>query len=175
MATFEEAMLEACASAPSHEIIYYTIEIHHSAFVEPIRLVQGNDDIVARLEKDAPRDAGNMVTFIGAPWDLTLPAIEEDRVPELKLSFDNVSREITQNISEAVRQGEAVKIIFRPYLDSALSAGPQMNPPIEMEIMDATANNYQIQITANVEDIFHAAFPLTRYTNERFPTLNYNA
>lgn len=173
MATFEEAMLEACASAPSNEIIYYTIEMHHPAFEVPIRLVQGNDDIKARLEKDAPRNAGEIVEFIGAPWDLTLPSIEEDQVPEIQLTFDNVSREINQNISAAVKQGEPVKIIFRPYLDSALEYGPQMNPPIEMEISSATANNYQIQISANVEDVFHAAFPLKRYTNDRFPTINY--
>lgn len=175
MATFDEATQEAFASAPSNEIIYYTIEIDHPAFEVPIRLVQGNDDIIARLEKDAARDGGEMVEFIGAPWELTLPAMEEGTVPQIQLTFDNVSQEITENISIAVRQGEPVKVVFRPYLDSALDAGPKMNPPIEMEISSATADNYKIQISANVEDVFHAAYPLKRYTNDRFPTLSYVA
>lgn len=174
MATFSEAAQEAFASAPSHEIIYYTIEMLHPAFEVPIRLVQGNDTIIARLEKDADINPGEMVEFIGAPWELSLPKTEEGTIPEIQLTFDNVSREIAKHMSEAVQQEEPVKVVFRPYLDSALDAGPQMKIPIEMEILDATANNYQIQLTANVEDIFHAAFPLERYTNERFPTLIYN-
>lgn len=174
MATFEEAMQEAFASAPSNEIIYYTIEINHPAFEVPIRLVQGNDDITARLEKDADINPGEMVEFIGAPWELSLPKIEEGTIPEIQLTFDNVSREITSHISEAVKREDPVKVVFRPYLDSALDAGPQMKVPIEMELLDARADNYQIQLTANVEDVFHAAFPLTRYIHDRFPTLSYN-
>lgn len=174
MATFEEAMQEAFASAPGHEIIYYTIEINHPAFEVPIRLAQGNDNIIAKLEDEANTNPGEMVEFIGAPWELSLPKIEEGTIPEIQLTFDNVSREITSHISEAVKREDPVKVIFRPYLDSALDAGPQMKVPIEMEVLDATANNYQIQLTANVEDVFHAAFPLTRYIHDRFPTLSYN-
>ena len=174
MAGFSEAMREAFAAAPTGEIIYHTIELHHPAFTQPIRLVQGNDNITARLEADAPHNAGQMVEFIAAPWDLTLPKIEEDAMPELTLRFDNVSREITQYISQAVMQPDPVKVIIRPYLLSSLEDGPQMNPPIEMEMGEATADNYSISTTANLEDVFYCAFPAQRYTNERFPTFSYN-
>ena len=175
MAGFSEAMQEAFASAPVNEIIYHTIELDHPAFTQPIRLVQGFDDITARLEADAPKNAAELVQFVAAPWDLTLPKIEEDTMPELSLRFDNVSREITQYISEAVMRPEPVKIIIRPYLSSLLEQGPQLNPPIEMEMGEATADNYSVSTTANLEDVFYSVFPTQRYTSERFPTFGYSA
>lgn len=83
VATFEETILEACASTSSNEIIYYTIEMHHPALEVPVWLVQGNNDIRARLEKDTLSHAGKIVEFIGAPWDMPWPSIEEDRGPKI--------------------------------------------------------------------------------------------
>lgn len=173
MASLTEALKENYASAPHGEISLDTIEIIHPAFDEPIRLTKGNVNIKAKLEDDAPVDGGKVVEFIAAPWEFVKPAIEEDRVPEITLSFDNVSREISEAISKAVKMPIPVKMIYRPYLMSALEYGPQMNPPIEMEIADSTADNYTIKIKANMEDTFFSPFGTQRYTNERFPAVSY--
>lgn len=173
MATFSEALKEAYASAPKGEIALDTVEILHPSFEFPIRLVRGNKNIFAKLEDDADQDGGKIVEFIAAPWDFIKPSIEEDKIPEFGFTFDNVSKEISQAISEAVVMPLPVKLIYRPYLLSALEYGPELNPPIEMELADAYADNYTIKITANMEDTFFAAFMTQRYVNERFPAVSY--
>lgn len=173
MASFSEALEEAYASAPKGEIILNTVEILHPSFEVPIRLVRNNRNIIAKLEKDAYENPNEMVEFIGAPWDFIMPSIEEDRVPEFGITFDNVSKEITKAISEAVKLPTPVIMIFRPFLASALEYGSQLDPPIEMEIAKASADNFKIKITANMEDTFYAAFLTQRYTDERFPAVNY--
>lgn len=175
MATYEQALKEAFASAPVSEIIYHCLEINHPSFTQPIRLVQGNDNVKARLESDAPYDAGVLVEFIGAPWDMVLPAIQEDQMPELQLTFGNVSREVTRYLSQASSGGEPLKVIYRVYTESTLDLHPQIDPPIEMEINSATADLYSVTTSANLEDVFSSAFPAERYTHERFPSLGYSS
>ena len=175
MATYEEALKEAFASAPICEIIYHCLEINHPDFTQPIRIVQGNDNVFARLEADAPIDSGEIVEFIGAPWDMKPPAVQEDRMPELELSFDNVSREITRYLSLASVGGQPLKVIYRIYTTSTLEIAPQIDPPIEMEINSATADVYMVTTKATLDDVFGSAFPVERYTHERFPSLNHSS
>ncbi|MBP6861341.1 MAG: DUF1833 family protein [Neisseriaceae bacterium] len=170
-----EALKEAYASAPVQGLIYNCIEINHDAFSVPIRLVQGMDDIKARLEAGAPRNAGQLVNFVGAPWDMVLPSVDDGRLPELQLTFDNISREITEHLALASTSGKPISVILRVYTESTLGIGPQIDPPIEMELGNATANNYTVTVAASLEDVFNSTFPLERYTHERFPSLSHGA
>lgn len=172
MATYTEALKEAFASAPVSEMIHHCLEINHPSFTSPIRIVQGNDDVKAKLEADAPSQAGRVVDFVAAPWDLVLPALEEDRMPELQLNFSNVSREMTRHIAAATIAGDPIRVLYRVYTDSTLLFGPQIDPPIELWINEATADNYAVKTTATLEDVFNSLFPRDNYVPERFPSLS---
>ena len=173
MATYSEALKEALASAPVREIIYHTLELHHPAFTEPARLVQGYSDIDARLESDAPQDAGQIVTFIGAAWDFKLAKVAEGGVPELKLTFDNVSRQISDYLRLASESQSPVTARYRIFLDSQLLAGPQNDPPYTLEIRDAEAGLYRVECTAGMPDVFNSAFCRVIYTTATNPSLGY--
>ena len=92
-----EAIQEAYANAPSDAIILHTLELRHPDFRDDagnataIRVVRDQVDLTARLEADAPLNAGQMVTFIAMGFDLDLPPVDTAPVPEIVVTLDNVS------------------------------------------------------------------------------------
>lgn len=172
MATFEDALKEAYAGS-TNELVYHCLEITHPSLTQPIRLVQAMENVDAKHEAEASHDAGKVVEYIGAPWQMTLPAIEEGKKPELKLTFDNVSRELTEQLKEASMMNVPILVTYRVYTETTLLDGPQRNPPIVMELSSASADNYTVTANASLEDIHSAAFPSTRFTPQEYPTLAY--
>ena len=87
-AALSEAIKEAYASAPSEQIILHTLELRHPAFVndagEPvaIRVVRDTSDLWARLESQAPLQAGEHVQFVAMGFELDLPPVDTMPVPE---------------------------------------------------------------------------------------------
>ena len=71
-----EAIKEAYASAPSEQIILHTLELRHPAFVDEtgqlvaIRVVRDTGDLWARLESQAPLQAGERVQFVAMGFEL---------------------------------------------------------------------------------------------------------
>ena len=60
--TLSAAIKEAYAVAPSDVVIYHTLEIRHSSFATPIRVVRDNATLSATLEAgDAPDNARRRV------------------------------------------------------------------------------------------------------------------
>lgn len=173
MATYSEALQEAFAGHRPTEVIYNTIELDHPDFTEPARLVQGYADITARMEADAPRNPGELVQYVAADWDFVFPTVAENQTSEFKLTFDNVSREISDALRLASESQHPVTVRFRMYLDGNLTVGPETDPPFEMEIRDAEAGIYTVEATASMEDIVNAAFSRLIYTTSSNPSLAY--
>ncbi len=171
-----QAIKEAYASVPSDEIIHDTLELYHPAFVDdggdpaPIRVVCDTQDLSAYLEADAPINPGEEVTFIGLPFELELPDVDEQTLGQLVISIDNVSGEITKNIELSMQTPDKIRVIYRPYLSSDLS-GPQMNPPLYMYINKIQVGTFRIKASAGFGDIMNKKFPANTYTMEEFPGL----
>ena len=137
----EQAIREAYASAPADTVILHTLELRHPAFVdddgEPtaIRVVRDHADLNARLETDAPLDAGQRVRFVALGFELELPPVDTAPVPEIAVTLDNVSREIVRHLDEAATSLERIEVTYRPYLSTDLE-GPQMDPPITLTLTE---------------------------------------
>lgn len=69
------------------EVWLVLLTISHEQLAEPIRVVNNTVEIVSRGE-----------TFIGYPFEITLPDSQEESAPRARLAIDNVSREISQSI-----------------------------------------------------------------------------
>lgn len=173
---YEEALKEAYAANPTNDVVLDTIEIRHPAFVDDagnptaIRVVRGYDDITATLELDAPLNAGQAVTFIAAAFNFTLPGFKEGQIPQLQLTLDNVSREVTAHLEQAIGQAAPIEVTYRPFLYSDLSA-PQMDPPINMLLTTVTVDVFQVTGTATLNDVHNWGFPGRSYDLTSFPGL----
>lgn len=168
--TLSEAVKEAYASAPSDEVILFTIELNHPSFTQPLRVVRDSKKLVARLEPDAPQNGGEEVEFAPYAFDLKLPDIDEYGKPELTISIDNIGRELIWYIEQALKTRRKIDVIYRLYLESDLSC-PQNNPPMMMQINTISANAKSINMVAGFADLSMKAFPKKNYTLEQFPSL----
>lgn len=176
---YNQALKEAYAANPSNDVVLNTLEIRHPAFIDDvgnptaIRIVQGYEDIAATLEVSAPLDAGKAVTFIAGAFSFTLPGFKEGEIPQIEISIDNVSQEVTAHIEQAIGQTAPIEVTYRPYLLSDLT-GPQMDPPINMILTGVKVDVMQVTGTATLSDVHNWGFPGGQngiYTPARFPGL----
>lgn len=163
--TLSQAIREAYASRP-YTPIHHTLELHHAAFVEPIRVKRGKGDILAVLEAGAPRDAGMQVTFLGFGFDISPP----DDTGQCTIEIDNVSRDIVRNVELSMTDATPITMIYRAYLESDLTR-PQNDPPLELSIISITATAFKVTATATLMNFYNKRFPGVGYTDERFPSL----
>lgn len=176
MADFSEALKEAYASNPVGEVILETLEFIHPSFVDEdgnpdsVRLVRDYQDVFATLEATAPVKPGQLVQFMAFPFDVTLPGFEEAQTPEMMITVDNAGRELTAQLEAATASQQPIIVIYRPYLLTDLS-GPQMDPPIQMNVLRATADLNKVQFTASLDDVTNVPFPRRQYTPDDFPGL----
>lgn len=169
--TLSEALKEAYASAPSDIIIVNTLEIRHPAFTAPIRVVSDFVSVTAKLEANAPLNAGEMVEFLPFAFELSLPEMTDKGVPELGLRIDNVSREIMEHIELASPLPDKLEITYRAYLSNDLSSGPHNDPPLHLTIISIEADAVAITAKASVVDFINKKFPNQEYDENRFPGL----
>jgi len=174
--TLSEAIQEAYAQAPTDAIILHTLELRHPDFRDEagnpvaIRVVRDQQDLTARLEADAPLNAGQMVTFIAMGFELDLPPVDTAPVPEIVVTLDNVSREIVRHLDAAAESQAVIEITYRPYLSNDLE-GPQMDPPITLVLTEVEADVQRVTARARMMDIGNKAFPSRNYTTREFPGL----
>lgn len=196
-----EAIKEAYASAPSDVITLHTLEIRHTSFTSPIRVVRNYADtqswlnlddenvqavldtmtteeqarvgLVARLEDSAPVNGGEMVAFIALAFRLDLPPVENVPVPEISVSLDNVGRDISDALDEAATSQDKIEITYRPYISTDID-GPQMDPPITLFLSEATADPLTVTGRARLIDVGNRAFPSKTYTFKDFPGLAFS-
>jgi hypothetical protein len=180
---WEQALQEAYASAPVEEIILYTLELRHPSFineddvVSPIRLVkdygvlleEGDPDVYGWnlfLENDAPANAGEEVRFYSLMFDFELPAQQEGALPTIEITIDNVTRELSQYLDEAVKLDSPIELTYREYLLSNKEE-PQfvLNG---MTIQSVKSTVFQVTISASFADLINRNFPGKIYRPEEF-------
>lgn len=173
-----DALAEAAALAPAEEIFYETLEFRHPDFadengdVDSLWLVADNVDLVAPLEADAPVKGGQWVTFSRSGISgVYRPPIEPGATPEIEITVDSVSRAIIYYLDLAMESAQPLTVVYRPYLDSAIADGPQMDPVLTLEVADITVTLTNIKIKARTRIDLRGAFPVKQYTVTDFPGL----
>jgi hypothetical protein len=168
--SLSQAIKEAYASAPADVIVYHTLELWHSAFTQPIRVVRDDADLVATLESTAPRNSAQPVTFVAFAFEFSRPEVTSDGVPQVVLEIDNVSREILAAVEAAVGHADPIEVIYREFISSDLSA-PQNDPPLTLTILGITADVFRVRATAGFTNLTNKRFPAQDYSADRFPGL----
>lgn len=175
--SLSDALAEAAALAPADELVHDTLEIRHPDFVDeagnPDSLWITNDTVAlaAPIEAGAPVRPGETVTFTALAFSFALAAIEPGTTPEIEISLDNVNRAIVQYLDMAMESAKPITVVYRPYLDSDVAAGPQIMPPPSFEIAEVTVTLGAASLKARTGIDLRVAFPLRRYNIVEFPGL----
>lgn len=77
------AFRQAINAQTTGECFLLLLELSHASLATPIRVVNNTQDIVS-----------NGRTFIGFPFQITLPDDDEEQQPRIRLAIDNVDRTI---------------------------------------------------------------------------------
>ena len=130
-ALLEEAIKEAYASAPVDVVVLDSIEIWHRTFTSPVRVVrwpvEGPEptEFQLLLESNAPRNAGETVTFIGCPFEITLPEKSQETPGEFQLAIAGAADIIEPYLESAAINGGVIEAIYRSYVKGRENEGPR--------------------------------------------------
>lgn len=172
MPTHNEALLEAYASAPPSSRVYYTLEIWQASFDQPARVVANvGDDMTFGIEAGAPRNGGEMVTFIACPFQADYPEQREGQPPQTKIKIDNVNRELVPKIRAAMSVRQYIQVLYREYLNSDLTE--PVYGPVEFQLTNVQMVGASLSGTVMVKNLQNKRFPrLTKnYDYVQFPSL----
>ncbi|WP_461332016.1 DUF1833 family protein [Bradyrhizobium embrapense] len=172
MPTHSEALLEAYASCRPSARVYYTLEIWHSSFDVPARVVANvGDDMAFGIELGAARNSGQMVNFVACPLEAGYPEQKDGQPPSVTIKIDNVNRELIPKIRAAQSNREYIQVLYREYLNSDLTE-PAYGP-VEFELRNVQAVATSLSGTVMVRNLQNKRFPrITRnYDYVQFPSL----
>lgn len=167
---WSQAWKEAAASNTHHVVMLTTLEMLHPSFAVPLRVVPDNVDFTARLEPDAPQDAGQDVLFVAYPVNIKEPEISPTAGPRGQIRIDNVSREIEDNLRAAAKSLDPIEVLVRYYLADRPQEGPQ-GPVLQMILADASADSRTATGYLQVFNPANMPFPTKRYQLNEWPGL----
>lgn len=166
MSVWEDYLIQV----PTSKREFRTIEIFHPDFDAPLRFVQDFVDQDLLLEADAPRNAGEVVTFTALSMKIKEPGETPNSSPLLTVNLGAVGNEVQDQIDKITDAGlfETIEIIYRRYYEDDATG-----PVLIFNLSAATLNfeSYSgVGFTAT--DIDFASRPAGEvYTIERFPGL----
>ena len=163
--SLSEAYAEAAASAPVGRVIYWTYELTHPSFTEPILIVNDYKPVTATL------DDGREVEFVPCPVQATPPAESDNaEMPKITIRIDGVSAIVAGQLDAAVKTMERIGIIERQYVSDDLSA-PAVMPPLRLTLRDVEVTERTVNVTAAFDDPINRGFPGKEYTPREYPGL----
>lgn len=175
--SLSDALAEAAALAPAEEVIWHTLEIRHPSFVGPgglpdsVWLVADTRPLTAPIEATAPVRPGETITFTPLAFSFALTPIEPGTTPEIEITVDGVNLALIQHLDLAMESAKPITVAYRPYLDTALADGPQMDPVPTFEASDITVGVSSVRMKARTGIDLRGAFPVRQYTASEFPGL----
>lgn len=171
---WKRAIQEAYANAPSGTVLLDTIELNHPSFTAPVRLVNdvGNPNTIDGEEFFGfwMRTENNQrVFFQSCGFDFTLPAQNQNDMPSVDISFDNVSQMIMEYLDEAVKFKAPMTLIYREYLASDKEEPQFVLSGLSMA--SVSSNLFRVSGTATFSDLVNKSFPKKVYRPTEFPGL----
>jgi len=175
--SLSDALAEAAALAPAEEIIRHTLEIRHPDFVDDTGerdsawMVADTEELTAPIEAAAPVKGGQWVRFNAVGFSFALMPIEPGTTPEIEITIDGVNRALIRYLDLAMESGKPIAVAYRPYLDTAIEDGPQMDPVPTFEVAEITVGVTNMTMKARTGIDLRGAFPIRQYTLAEFPGL----
>lgn len=173
----QQAVLESYASAVQYTILLYTLEFNHDAFSQPARVCRWSaaspqpEKFYCKLEDDAPYNPGEIVEFIGLPFEVQFPDKTDGNAGEFQFKVNGIGFELDADLEAAALSGGKITAILRIYVKGYEDKGPEevwRNINIKSPSIDATTGD----VTANGSffDWINRTFGYN-YTPGKYPAL----
>ncbi len=126
----QQAIAEAYACAPQDVLILHTLEINHKTFNRPARGARWSgvgpevEVFRCRLEGNALYNPGEVVEFVGLPFELVPPEKSETTPGEISLRVSGIGYELDNDLEAAALGGSAISCIYRSFIHGEELKGP---------------------------------------------------
>ncbi|PSW53063.1 DUF1833 family protein [Photobacterium leiognathi] len=161
-----KAIEVAYASAKVGDIPIHSLELSNPTFPGGVfRLCSGFDDQALTLE------SGQTVTFTAAALGINLPQRALMGREDLVFALDNVTGETRRLVRSAINSGEPVKVVYRVYLSSDLTAPAEV--PLRMEAVTYSDDRSVASISASFRNLMDRTWPDKLFTPDKFPGTRY--
>ncbi|WP_162255203.1 DUF1833 family protein [Rhizobacter sp. Root1221] len=148
-----------------------TYELWHPTLPEPARIVHDMAPLEAMLESTAPRDAGEVVTFMASYVEASRSEESDDAAtPTVNVTIDNVSGLLSDALRIARGTNIPWELIERVYASDDLS-GPAMLPVLRLTFTESTIDGTSATLRASYGDPVNVAVPRLTYKPEEYPGL----
>lgn len=129
--------------------------ITHPMLDDPIRVTNNAVDLIS---------GGN--TYIAYPFMVSLPNEQEDQIPSVRLTIDNVSRNLTEAVESISSAATVAFSVVRAAEADVIEAGPWT-----FKLRNVTYDAFSLEGTIDSEDILNEPFPAPIYNPETTPGL----
>lgn len=168
-----EAMHEAAAIALTSRVMLDTFELYHpiGTGVDPVYVVNNDEDFVATIESTADRNASSEVTFLKSGVKPTFPE-ESDQasMPEISLTLSGVSGVLSDALRSARGSLDPWELIWRIYAHDDASA-PAKLPPLALLVTSVDMDGEAVKLTASFGDSVNVAVPRITFKRSEYPGL----
>lgn len=162
--------LESMSVSPLQRAMLQTLELYHPLSGRR-RFVKDEQDLIARLEVDAPEHGGELVEFVAAPLTTDRPEQSADgSAPEMSISLDAVAGLMAPEFDKARGSIEPWVVTERMYASDDLD-GPAVLPPSVYEVSNSVLQGAVLGLRASFGDAVNVAVPARTFTRAKYPGL----
>jgi hypothetical protein len=151
-----DAIKEAYEYAPQDITYWDTLEIDHSSFLAPIRIVNSCKEL-------------NSLQGIYTPvlFNFTLPEISSGVIGELSININGIPIAIRKIIRGLASSRYTATILYRQYI--AENANPDAEYSLPFQVVTVSENDIGVEIKAILSGVFTAQFPRRLMTVASLP------
>lgn len=170
--TLTDAQKQALARAHSSTMLLWTVELRHSTFPAPIRLVQFTEDVTHTLEASAPADASSAVLFAATAFRFREPDISTEPDNTVTMQVDGVPGTVQPLIITANATSEPVEATCRALAydvaGKTVTAGLSI---YHLQVRHIRTTKTSVALSMGHTNSANQPFPRSTYTPETNPGL----
>lgn len=140
MATFDEYK-KFKVNKPEAQREFRTLEIFHSANGGVIRLVQDFNEYQGYLESSAPRNPGELVTFIPFTGEIIESQESNDAEQAISVNIADLNSEVQKYLDalDGIDWFEEIQVVYRKYW-----SGDNSQPAVPAQYLFATSPSFEV-------------------------------
>ncbi|HQS08714.1 MAG: hypothetical protein B7Y12_02205 [Rhizobiales bacterium 24-66-13] len=171
---FTAAYAEAEASCPIDALSFVTLELQHPSFVEDgiqiaLRFVLDVRPRSFGIEVGALFGGGTMQAFTPVAFRAERPEFGQGKVPQCRVTIDNVARQLTPYLNAAVTVAADLILVYREYREDDVSE--PCYGPVEFVVKQVVASGASVTGTASLADLTNKKFPSRVFSRAEWPAL----
>lgn len=170
--TMSQAIKEAYARAGSTTVHKIALELRHTSWPVPARMIDHATDVTLTLEPGAPVGAGQSVVFVGTGMEANEPELGAEPTAEMTITIDGVAGGMQALLEATSDSPSPIQVTIRAVaLDTDNDAVVGVLTPYHLQVKSAAIDMTTVRLTMGRVAPVNMKFPRVKYSPETYPQL----